>query len=167
MSAASWACPRPSTTTSSAPTTAPATPPPPSISPPPSWRSIRDAHVYDTGMITIIEMHGPPRRLAHRRRRAGRRECGDGSRPRSTCPRSDFDMDNFIEDVKRIYDEEQATASSPSPRASTMRTAASSPRRRSPRTRRLRPRPAGRSRPPSWRSVHQGGAPAPRFAASS
>ncbi|MFR8332254.1 MAG: 6-phosphofructokinase [Oscillospiraceae bacterium] len=26
----------------------------------------RDCHVYDTGMVTIIEMHGPPRRLAGR-----------------------------------------------------------------------------------------------------
>ncbi|MFR7832561.1 MAG: 6-phosphofructokinase [Blautia wexlerae] len=29
------------------------------------------ARVYDTGMITIIEMHGPSRRLAGRRCRAG------------------------------------------------------------------------------------------------
>ncbi len=37
-SAASWAFPRPSTTTCSAPTTVPAIPAPQSISPPPAWR---------------------------------------------------------------------------------------------------------------------------------
>jgi hypothetical protein len=42
MSAGSWACPRPSTTTSSARTTAPASAPRQSISPPPAWRSIQD-----------------------------------------------------------------------------------------------------------------------------
>ena len=58
MSAASWACPRPSTTTCSALTTAPATPPPPSISRPASMEVARDSRVYNIGQITIIECMG-------------------------------------------------------------------------------------------------------------
>ena len=44
---------------------------PPSTSPPRCMEIYRDARVYDTGMITIVEVHGPQRRLADRLRRAG------------------------------------------------------------------------------------------------
>ena len=77
-------------------------PAPPSISPPPCMEVYRDAHVYDTGMITIIEMHGPSRRLADRRRRAGRRVSGCGP-DLVYLPEVDFDMDKFIADVSKRY----------------------------------------------------------------
>ena len=44
--------------------------------------------------------HGPPRRLAGRRCRAGHAEPA-AARTWSICPRVDFDMDQFLADVKR------------------------------------------------------------------
>ena len=67
----------------------------------------RDAHVYDTGMVTIIEMHGPSRRLADRRCRSGRRQ-GLTVPTSFTCPRRDFDMDAFLADVKAHLQRERS-----------------------------------------------------------
>ena len=65
----------------------------------------RDAHVYDTGMITIIECMG---------RHAGwltaaaalANTKGDGP-DLIYLPEVDFDMDKFLADVKRVYNEKK------------------------------------------------------------
>ena len=60
----------------------------------------RDAHVYDTGMITVIEMHGPSCRLADRRRRPSPTRAAL-ARDFIYLPEVDFDMDKFLADVYR------------------------------------------------------------------
>ena len=104
MSAASWACPRPSTTTCSAPTTAPASPPLPSISPPPACEVYQDAHVYDTGMITIVEIMGRHAGWLAGAAALADSRCGCGP-DLIYLPEVDFDMEKFLADVQRIYDE--------------------------------------------------------------
>ena len=64
----------------------------------------QDARVYDTGMIMHHRDHGPPRRLAGRRRRVWPPTMGAGP-DLIYLPETDFDMDKFLADVKRIYDE--------------------------------------------------------------
>ncbi len=96
-SAASWACPRPSTTTCTAPTTAPAMPARPSTSPHPHG-VYQDAHVYDTGMICIVEIMG---RHAGWLTAAAALATRHGAGPDLIyLPEVDFDMDKFLADVQ-------------------------------------------------------------------
>ncbi len=65
----------------------------------------RDCHVYDTGMITIIECMGRHAGwLTAAAALAGTK--GDGP-DLVYLPERDFDMDKFVADVKRIYDEKK------------------------------------------------------------
>ena len=62
----------------------------------------QDAHVYDTGMITVIEIMGRHAGwLAGSAALAGLTGCGPDL---VYLPATDFDMDTFIADVKKIYD---------------------------------------------------------------
>ena len=62
----------------------------------------QDAHVYDTGMITVIEIMGRHAGwLAGSAALAGLTGCGPDL---VYLPETDFDMDKFIADVKKIYD---------------------------------------------------------------
>ena len=62
----------------------------------------QDAHVYDTGMITVIEIMGRHAGwLAGSAALAGLTGCGPDL---VYLPETDFDMDTFIVDVKKIYD---------------------------------------------------------------
>ena len=88
----------------------------------------RDAHVYDTGMITIIECMG---------RHAGWLTAA-AALANEAEPCCDFiylpEVDwTSLSPMSPSATRKRRTASSPSPRASTMPTAASSPRRRPPR----------------------------------
>lgn len=63
----------------------------------------RDAYVYDTGMITIIEIMG---RHAGWLTAASKLACASGYGPDLIyVPEVAFDMDKFKADVQRIYDE--------------------------------------------------------------
>ena len=62
----------------------------------------RDSTVYDTGMIHRRRVHGPPRRLADRRRRA--RQLLRRGADLIYLPEVDFDLDAFTEKVKAIYE---------------------------------------------------------------
>ena len=63
----------------------------------------RDSQVYDTGMITIIECMG---RHAGWLTAAAALACTKGDGPDLVyLPERDFDMDQFIADVKRIYEQ--------------------------------------------------------------
>ena len=88
----------------------------------------KDAHVYDTGMITIIEIMG-----RHAGWLAGQLPPWPASwaavRTSSTCPRPTSTWTSSLP-TSPASTRRRATASSPSPRASTMPTAASSPRPR-------------------------------------
>ena len=65
----------------------------------------RDCHVYDTGMITIIECMGRHAGwLTAAAALAGIK--GDGP-DLVYLPERDFDMDKFVADVKRVYDEKK------------------------------------------------------------
>jgi len=62
----------------------------------------QDAHVYDTGMITVIEIMGRHAGwLAGSAALANLTGCGPDL---VYLPETDFDMDKFIADVKKIYD---------------------------------------------------------------
>ena len=62
----------------------------------------QDAHVYDTGMITVIEIMGRHAGwLAGSAALAGLTGCGPDL---VYLPETDFDMDKFVADVKKIYD---------------------------------------------------------------
>ena len=62
----------------------------------------QDAHVYDNGMITVIEIMGRHAGwLAGSAALAGLTGCGPDL---VSLPETDFDMDKFIADVKKIYD---------------------------------------------------------------
>ena len=62
----------------------------------------QDAHVYDNGMITVIEIMGRHAGwLAGSAALAGLTGCGPDL---VYLPETDFDMDKFIADVKKIYD---------------------------------------------------------------
>jgi 6-phosphofructokinase 1 len=62
----------------------------------------QDAHVYDTGMITVIEIMGRHAGwLAGSAALAGLTGCGPDL---VYLPETDFDMDTFVADVKKIYD---------------------------------------------------------------
>ena len=62
----------------------------------------QDAHVYDNGMITVIEIMGRHAGwLAGSAALAGLTGCGPDL---VYLPETDFDMDTFIADVKKIYD---------------------------------------------------------------
>lgn len=64
----------------------------------------KDARVYDTGMITVIEIMGRHAGwLAGSAAIAGRFGCGPDL---IYLPERDFDMDKFIEDVTRIYNKQ-------------------------------------------------------------
>jgi len=61
----------------------------------------QDAHVYDTGMVTIIEIMGRHAGwLAGSAALAGISGCGPDL---VYLPETDFDMDKFLDDVKAIY----------------------------------------------------------------
>jgi len=63
----------------------------------------QDAHVYDTGMVTIIEIMG--RHAGWLTAAAGlATEFGAGP-DLIYLPETDFDMDKFLADVKRVYTE--------------------------------------------------------------
>ena len=63
----------------------------------------QDAHVYDTGMVTIIEIMGRHAGwLAGSAALATWAGCGPDL---VYLPETDFDMDQFMADVKRIYNE--------------------------------------------------------------
>ena len=84
-----------------------------------------DAHVYEYRHDHHHRVHGPSRGLADRRRRAGRRQ---GLRPRPHLPpRGGFRPRRPSPRRLRTSTSRTRTASSPSPRASTTRTAPSSP----------------------------------------
>ena len=100
----------------------------------------QDAHVYDKGMIVVVEIMG---RHAGWLAAASALASEYGAGPDLIyLPETDFSMPKFIEDVKTDLRMIQGTASWPCPRASTMRTAASSPRPRWP--------PTTASATPSW-----------------
>ena len=62
----------------------------------------QDAHVYDTGMITVIEIMGRHAGwLAGSAALAGLTGCGPDL---VYLPETDFDMDKLVADVKKIYD---------------------------------------------------------------
>ena len=62
----------------------------------------QDAHVYDTGMVTIIEIMGRHAGwLAGSAALASLTGCGPDL---VYLPETDFDMDKFLSDVKAIYD---------------------------------------------------------------
>ena len=62
----------------------------------------QDAHVYDTGMITIIEIMGRHAGwLAGSAALASLTGCGPDL---VYLPETDFDMDKFLSDVKAVYD---------------------------------------------------------------
>ena len=62
----------------------------------------QDAHVYDTGMVTVIEIMGRHAGwLAGSAALAGLAGCGPDL---VYLPETDFDMDKFLADVKAIYD---------------------------------------------------------------
>ncbi len=62
----------------------------------------QDAHVYDTGMVTVIEIMGRHAGwLAGSAALASVTGCGPDL---VYLPEVDFDMDRFVEDVKAIYD---------------------------------------------------------------
>jgi 6-phosphofructokinase 1 len=62
----------------------------------------QDAHVYDTGMVTIIEIMGRHAGwLAGSAALANLTGCGPDL---LYLPEVDFDMDRFLADVKRVYD---------------------------------------------------------------
>ncbi|MCI8537615.1 MAG: 6-phosphofructokinase [Oscillospiraceae bacterium] len=62
----------------------------------------QDAHVYDTGMVTVIEIMGRHAGwLAGSAALASLTGCGPDL---VYLPEVDFDMDQFLADVKRIYD---------------------------------------------------------------
>ena len=62
----------------------------------------QDAHVYDNGMITVIEIMGRHAGwLAGSAALAGLTGCGPDL---VYLPETDFDMDTFVADVKKIYD---------------------------------------------------------------
>ena len=62
----------------------------------------QDAHVYDTGMVTIIEIMGRHAGwLAGSAALASLTGCGPDL---VYLPETDFDMDKFLADVKAIYD---------------------------------------------------------------
>ena len=62
----------------------------------------QDAHVYDNGMITVIEIMGRHAGwLAGSAALAGLTGCGPDL---VYLPETDFDMDKFVADVKKIYD---------------------------------------------------------------
>jgi 6-phosphofructokinase len=63
----------------------------------------RDAHVYDTGMVTVIEIMG---RHAGWLTAAAKVACASGYGPDLIyLPEVSFDMDKFLADVQRIYDQ--------------------------------------------------------------
>ena len=63
----------------------------------------QDAHVYDTGMITVIEIMGRHAGwLAGSAALAGLTGCGPDL---VYLPETDFDMDKFLADVKAVYAE--------------------------------------------------------------
>ena len=63
----------------------------------------RDCHVYDKGMITIIECMG---RHAGWLTAAAKMACTTGDGPDLIyLPEVDFDMDRFLNDVERVYKE--------------------------------------------------------------
>ena len=65
----------------------------------------RDCHVYDVGMITIIECMG---RHAGWLTAASALACEKGDGPDLIyLPEVDFDMDQFLADVKRVYAEKK------------------------------------------------------------
>ena len=100
----------------------------------------QDARVYDTGMITHHRDHGPSRRLAGRRRRPGHRLR---LRSRPDLPARGGLRHGQVPGRRGAHLQgERATAWWPSPRASTMPTAPSSPR--------PRPLPPTASATPSW-----------------
>ena len=90
----------------------------------------RDAHVYDTGMITIIECMG--RHAGWLTAAAALANEAEPAVTSSTCPRSTSTWTSSSP-TSPSATRKRRTASSPSPRACTMPTAASSPRRRPPR----------------------------------
>jgi 6-phosphofructokinase len=62
----------------------------------------RDAHVYDTGMVTVIEIMG---RHAGWLTAAAKVACASGYGPDLIyLPEVSFDMDKFLVDVQRIYE---------------------------------------------------------------
>ena len=63
----------------------------------------QDAHVYDTGMVTVIEIMGRHAGwLAGSAALANLTGCGPDL---VYLPEVDFDMDQFLADVKRVYEE--------------------------------------------------------------
>ena len=63
----------------------------------------RDAYVYDTGMVTVIEIMG---RHAGWLTAAAKLACASGNGPDLIyLPEVSFDMDKFLADVQRIYDQ--------------------------------------------------------------
>jgi len=63
----------------------------------------KDSHVYDTGMVTILEIMGRHAGwLAASSALAGEIGCGPDL---IYLPETDFDMAKFLEDVERIYNE--------------------------------------------------------------
>ena len=101
MSAASWACPRPSTTTCSAPTTAPGFASAAKYIATSVMEVARDSRVYNIGQITVIECMG---------RHAGWLTAAAAlANTKEPCfdfiylPEVDFDMDKFIADVSACY----------------------------------------------------------------
>ena len=62
----------------------------------------QDAHVYDTGMVTVIEIMGRHAGwLAGSAALASLTGCGPDL---VYLPETDFDMDRFLSDVKAVYD---------------------------------------------------------------
>ena len=102
MNAESWVFPRPLTTTCSEPIIAPVMAVPRSLLQHHAWKSAKDTDVYNTDMVTVIEIMG---------RHAGwltasaalydriRKRLRSGS---CYLPERDFDLDQFTEDVTKI-----------------------------------------------------------------
>ena len=63
----------------------------------------QDAHVYDTGMITVVEIMG--RHAGWLAGAAGLATAMGAGPDLVYLPETDFDMKKFLADVKRIYDE--------------------------------------------------------------
>ena len=123
----------------------------------------QDAHVYDTGMIIIIEIMG---RHAGWLAAAAALATDYGAGPDLIyLPETDFDMDKFMADVKRIYAEKGncivAVSEGIHYADGTLRL-----RGQDLCHRRLRPRPAGRPGRACWPTWSRR-RPAPRSAASS
>ena len=61
----------------------------------------RDAHVYDTGMVTVVEVMG--RHAGWLTAAAGLATWAGYGPDLIYLPETDFDMDKFIADVTAIY----------------------------------------------------------------